>query len=128
MHNQNRTQTQTLVNSLWRVVVEDVAMSRGLTPHYIELMADKLSVDCAAAALEYGFVDGLMYESEVETFMAEVVADSTKLTPTRAEVSAEMEVAMTVPDSEGEKESTPAEVKATKQKKINIIPFADYLM
>lgn len=69
----NRLQTETMVNSLWDVVLEDVARARDLSPHYINEAASNLSIDSPEAALGYGLVDGILYEDEVEARLATLV-------------------------------------------------------
>jgi protease-4 len=126
MSEANRTQTQTLVNSMWNTIVTDVALSRSLTPYYLQLLADNISINTASDALEYGLVDGLMYESEVIDFMARAMEDQSLLAPQISNITPEQEVEMTIPTDE----QTPAIVQTevpTELRKTNIIHIADYV-
>lgn len=68
----NRHQSEAMVKSMWGVLVEDVALSRNLSPNYIQAHAATLAIDSPAKALELGYVDGLKYEDEVEGELAQV--------------------------------------------------------
>ena len=68
----NRHQSEAMVESMWGVLVEDVALSRNLSPHYIQAHAATLAIDSPAKALELGYVDGLKYEDEVESELAQL--------------------------------------------------------
>ena len=68
----NRHQTETMVNSMWDVIVNDVALARNLSPHYVGVAASALSVDSPEAAERLGFVNGLLYEDQVESRLAEL--------------------------------------------------------
>lgn len=73
MSEANRLQTQTMVNSLWNVIIEDVALARNLSPHYIHKAAEGLLIDSPASAKTLGFVDELLYEDQVEARLAAIV-------------------------------------------------------
>lgn len=73
MSDANRLQTQTMVNSLWNVIIEDVALARNLSPHYIHKAAEGLLIDSPASAKTLGFVDELLYEDQVEARLAAIV-------------------------------------------------------
>lgn len=136
MSEANRTQNQTLVNSIWEVLVADVAESRGLTPHYLQLLADRLTIDTPQAALEYGLVDGLMYEPQVMEQMAQIIENPEILAPKQtAEITPDQEVEITVPTADGEsvevaltevKADTTEVAKVQKPTEVQIISFADY--
>lgn len=70
----NRRQTEAMVNSLWNAILEDVALSRNLSPHYLAKHADNLAITSPQAAVELGFVDGLKYEDEVLARLGELTA------------------------------------------------------
>ena len=136
MSEANRTQTQALANSMWSVLVADIAEERGLTPDYLQRLADRLAIDSAEAAADYGFVDGLMYEDEVTRYIAGLLEDPSILAQTNIPApTTDGEVEMTIPKADGSTiEAAEAEV-ATPQDSIsqksnsirlNIIPFADY--
>lgn len=131
MSEANRTQTQTVVNSMWGVLVADVAEQRGLTPHYVSLLADRLMVDGAQAALDYGLVDGVMYEDEVLDFMSRLTKDASLLTPRRAEITPDQEVEMAIPDVKVNNlpQATAVDtLQTTTLNTPNIIAFADYCL
>lgn len=73
MSEANRLQTQTMVNSLWNVIIDDVALARNLSPHYIHKAAEGLLIDSPASAKTLGFVDELLYEDQVEARLAAIV-------------------------------------------------------
>ena len=73
MSDANRLQTRTMVNSLWNVIIEDVALARNLSPHYIHKAAEGLLIDSPASAKTLGFVDELLYEDQVEARLAAIV-------------------------------------------------------
>lgn len=73
MSEANRLQTQTMVNSLWNVIIDDVALARNLSPHYIHKAAEGLLIDSPASAKTLGFVDELFYEDQVEARLAAIV-------------------------------------------------------
>lgn len=62
----NRHQTEAMVNALWEAVVNDVALSRNISPAMLRAYAATLAVSSPANAVELGFVDGLKYKDEVE--------------------------------------------------------------
>ena len=131
MSEANRTQTQTVVNSMWDVLVADVAEARGLTPHYVALLADRLMVDGAQAAQEYGLVDGVMYEDQVLDFMSRLTKDASLLTPRKEEITPDQEVDMAIPDvAVSNVTSTPAvdTLPAKPMSSPNIVAFADYCL
>lgn len=61
----NRQQTEAMVNALWEALVNDVALSRNITPAMLRAYAATLAVSSPAKAVELGFVDGLKYQDEV---------------------------------------------------------------
>lgn len=73
MSEANRLQTQTMVNSLWNVIIDDVALARNLSPHYIHKAAEGLLIDSPASAKTLGFVDELLYDDQVEARLAAIV-------------------------------------------------------
>ena len=71
MSEANRQQMQELVDQMWRVVVEGVATSRGISPAELNRLADELAVTLPSEALKYKFVDGLKYADQMEELFAE---------------------------------------------------------
>lgn len=84
----NRHQTEAMVSSIWGALVEDVALSRNLSPAYLQLHAENLAVDSPKAALELGFVDGLKYEDEVIDELTHLVGTEELKSVTLGEYSA----------------------------------------
>ena len=76
MSDANRKQTTEMVNSMWNTIIEDVALARNLSPHYLHQAAVNLSIDSPESAKELGFVDGILYEDEVKARLAEIVGKS----------------------------------------------------
>lgn len=129
MSQANRAQNQMLVNSVWSVLVNDVAQSRGLTPEYVDHVADNLLIQNAYDALSYGFVDGLMYESEVEDFMARAIEDESLLAPSVPTLSIEQELSMTIPSVDGDVAAEQYSIDFSRElRTVNIVNFADYLI
>lgn len=65
MSDANRMQMQAIADSMWGTIVEAVAESRGISPATLNELADKLSVTLPEDALRHGFVDGLIYEDQM---------------------------------------------------------------
>ncbi len=65
MSKENRAQMQQLINSMWSTISAEVAASRSISVEKLNLLADNLSVTLPEEALEYGFVDGLIYEDQM---------------------------------------------------------------
>ena len=129
MSQANRAQNQMLVNSVWSVLVNDVAQSRGLTPEYVDHVADNLLIQSAYDALSYGFVDGLMYESEVEDFMARAIEDESLLASSVPTLSIEQELSMTIPSVDGGVAAEQYSIDFSRElRTVNIVNFADYLI
>ncbi|MBR5454221.1 MAG: signal peptide peptidase SppA [Rikenellaceae bacterium] len=136
MSEANRTQNQALASAMWSVLVAGIAEERGLTPDYLQRLADQLAIDSAEAATDYGFVDGLMYEDEVTQYIAGLLEDPSVLAQTSAPTpTTDGEVEMTIPEADGStievaegEETTPQDsvTQKTNSININIIPFADY--
>ena len=53
--------------------IDDVALARNLSPHYIHKAAEGLLIDSPASAKTLGFVDELLYEDQVEARLAAIV-------------------------------------------------------
>lgn len=68
----NREQMQQLVNSMWGTISGDVCRSRGIDPEEMRHITDNLEVTLADEALKYGFVDGLLYEDQMNNVFAEL--------------------------------------------------------
>jgi len=62
----NRVQLRGLITSLWGDMLSDIADSRHLTVHDLNLMADSLSISSAKEALKYKLVDSLLYPDQIK--------------------------------------------------------------
>lgn len=71
MSSANREQMQELVNSMWNTISGDVCASRGIDSVQMRRITDNLEVTLPEEALQYGFVDELLYEDQ----MTDVLAD-----------------------------------------------------
>ncbi len=136
MSEANRTQTQALASSMWSVLVNDIAEARTLTPDYLQRLADQLSIDSAQAAVDYGFVDGLMYENEVSNYIAGLIENPSVLAQSNTPApTTDGEIEMTIPEADGSvievanaENDTPKDstILSANNLEPNIIPFADY--
>ena len=68
----NREQMQELINSMWGTISGDVCASRGIDSVEMRRLTDNLEVTLADDALKYGFVDGLLYEDQMDDIFAEL--------------------------------------------------------
>lgn len=71
MSPENRTQMETIANSIWGTMVEDIAEERNLSIDSLNMFATDLSAMMAEDALANRMVDGLKYEDEVEDILRE---------------------------------------------------------
>ena len=71
MSPENRAQMQMMVDDIWGTLVGSIAESRNLDAQKLKVLADKLAVTQPEDALKEGFVDGLIYEDEMEAKFAE---------------------------------------------------------
>lgn len=72
MSSANREQMQALVNSMWGTISGAVCESRGIDSMKMRRITDNLQVTLPEEALEYGFVDSLVYEDQMEDVFAEL--------------------------------------------------------
>ena len=68
----NREQMQALVNSMWGTISGAVCESRGIDSVQMRRITDNLQVTLPEEALQYGFVDSLVYEDQMEEVFAEL--------------------------------------------------------
>ena len=68
----NREQMQALVNSMWGTISGAGCESRGIDSVKMRRITDNLQVTLPEEALEYGFVDSLLYEDQMEDVFAEL--------------------------------------------------------
>jgi protease IV len=66
MSNENRTQLQEMVNSIYDHVLTKVSESRKIPKDVLKDISDKMQVKNAAAAVEFKLVDSLMYLDEFQ--------------------------------------------------------------
>jgi len=74
MSDANRQQMQALVDSMWKTISDAVCESREIDPVEMKRITDGLEVMLPEDALEHGFVDGLIYEDEMDGVFAELGA------------------------------------------------------
>ncbi len=67
MSKENRDQLSELINGIYDVIIEQVALARGIDKNKLREISDKMLVRNAKQALEYRLVDSLMYYDEVLT-------------------------------------------------------------
>ncbi len=68
----NREQMQALVNSMWGTISGAVCESRGIDSVQMRRITDNLQVTLPEEALEYGFIDSLLYEDQMEDVFTEL--------------------------------------------------------
>ncbi len=71
MSEANREQMETLLNSAWGQILLAISESRDISIEDLNRIADKLELTQADKALEYHFVDGLMYRDELIDLLKE---------------------------------------------------------
>lgn len=114
----NREQIEAFLNDIWNHMVNDMANDRGMTVADINAVADSLQLRVADDAVEYGFVDGLMYRDQVMDLLL------AKTTPDSSDEAADDEDAEGDGDDENEDEDE--SVTETAEDKINFVTFAEY--
>ena len=67
----NRRQMAALGTSTWEVIVDAVSEARGIDKKTLNTLADKLAVTMPAEALKHKFVDGLIYEDQMNDVFKE---------------------------------------------------------
>lgn len=73
MSPENKLQTQTYLNSIWKNLVADIAASRGISPEQINQVADSVTLFMPTQQLVSShLVDTLMYKDEVITTLKEL--------------------------------------------------------
>lgn len=73
MSAENREQISTLINSIWNNMQNNIAKSRGLSLAELNNIADKLLIRTAEDGVEYGLVDALKYQDEVQQILMEKI-------------------------------------------------------
>ena len=72
MSPENRRQMASLANSSWEVILDAVSASRGIDKKELNRLADKLAVSMPEEALAHNFVDGLIYEDQMNDIFKEL--------------------------------------------------------
>ena len=72
MSSANREQMQEVVNSMWNTISGDVCASRGIDSVQMRRITDNLEVTLPEEALQYGFVDELLYEDQMDDVLADL--------------------------------------------------------
>lgn len=78
MSDANREQMQQLVNSLWKTIAGSVAESRSIDLAELNRIADGLEVSLPEEALAKKFVDGLLFEDQMEDVFASLGVETDK--------------------------------------------------
>lgn len=73
MSEANRTQIQSLLNSVWTTVEEDIQRSRSLTKETLDHLADNLLASLPDQAIVSGLIDEALYEEEYKNKLKEAV-------------------------------------------------------
>ena len=68
----NREQMEALVGSMWGTISKTVAESRNIAPEALQAVADGLEVSLADEALKAGFIDGVIYEDQMDGVFADL--------------------------------------------------------
>lgn len=71
MSDQNKFQISAWVNSIWEHQLNGISASRELTKENLNELADNLSIRTTEDAVEYGLIDGLKFEDEIWSLLAE---------------------------------------------------------
>ena len=72
MSPENRRQMASLADSSWEVIVDAVSAARGIDKKELNRLADALAVSMPEEALAHNFVDGLIYEDQMNGVFAEL--------------------------------------------------------
>lgn len=78
MSDANKKQTQSMINSIWAQILAPISMARNLSVDQLNDYTDNLDLNSAKAALDFGFVDGLKYEDEVNDYLMSFVGVTEK--------------------------------------------------
>lgn len=72
MSDANRLQMEVLANSMWTTLVDDVAKSRNLDTERVKAIAYNVDANDAESAKQYGFIDAIEYEDQVDNYLEEL--------------------------------------------------------
>lgn len=70
MSPENRLQLTELLGSVWSDYTEVIGGSRNLTPERLNMLADSIALSSPKVAMENGFIDAVVYKSDVLTLLA----------------------------------------------------------
>ena len=80
MSDANREQMSVLLNSVWDKICNDISTSRNISVENINKLADGLTLMFdAKAAVDNGFIDGLIYRDELIEMLRQLAGDSKKV-------------------------------------------------
>ncbi|OYT17537.1 MAG: signal peptide peptidase SppA [Bacteroidetes bacterium 4572_77] len=71
MSDANREQTSALIHSIWGDLLSGISQSRNISTLKLNQIADKLTVENPAKAVELGFVDATKYPDEIAQILKE---------------------------------------------------------
>jgi protease-4 len=66
---ENREQYETMLNSIWGCMVDEMAASRGIEAETLKGWIDNLEIGPAQTWIDKGLVDGLKYRDEMEAYL-----------------------------------------------------------
>jgi len=66
---ENREQYETMLNSLWSTMVEEMAASRGVSADSLNAWSNSLALGKAQTWVDKGLIDGLKYRDEMEQYL-----------------------------------------------------------
>ncbi len=78
MSKANRTQLQELISSLWDEMIDDIAVSRNISPANLNVIADTLGGRTPKFASFSGLVDGAVHYDEYEGFLKNALGMDTE--------------------------------------------------
>ena len=73
MSEENRTQIQELISSIWGVIVDDISATRNITPENLNIIADTLGGRTPEYAVASGLLDGALYYDQYESLLREKI-------------------------------------------------------
>jgi protease-4 len=76
MSPENRMQLAELLNSVWGDYTEVIGDSRNLTSERLNMLADSIALSSPKLAKENGFIDAVVYKSDILTLLAEKTGKS----------------------------------------------------
>ncbi|MAU17347.1 MAG: signal peptide peptidase SppA [Muricauda sp.] len=71
MSDENRTQIKELITSIWGTMVDDISVSRNITPQNLNIIADTLGGRTPEYAVNSGLLDGVLHYDEYENLLKE---------------------------------------------------------